>query len=137
MNIEEVIARTAIAHLQTTYNAKGDHGRFDEMLSVFSPDAVFEVEGERHIGKPAIEAFMRAVLANATLKPGKSSPARHNLTTRQVEFTSPETATGISLFILTRDGDIVQTGAYFDSYKVVDGEWKMSARRVKVEVERM
>ncbi|MBU3994018.1 MAG: nuclear transport factor 2 family protein [Alphaproteobacteria bacterium] len=137
MTNDEAIARAAIAHLQTTYNAKGDHGKFDEMMTVFAPDAVFEVPGERHEGVAAIEAYMRGVLANATLAPGKSSPARHNLTTRQVEFISPEEATGISLFLLIRDGEIVQTGVYFDRYALVNGEWKMSYRRVKMEVDRV
>lgn len=137
MTNEEATARQAIAHLQTTYNAKGDHGKFAEMLEVFAPDAVLEIPGERHEGKAAIEEFLRGVLDRAVLAPGKSSPARHNLTTRQVEFTGPEAATGISLFLVVRDGEIVQTGVYMDGYKVVDGEWKISHRRVKVEVDRM
>jgi len=133
MTNEEANARQAIFHLQNTYNAKGDHGKFDEMQTVFAPDATFEAGDVKLRGVEAILAFMRGVLDQGILAPGGISRTRHNLTTRQVEFQAPDAATGIILFIVTKDGGIAQTGVYFDSYGLIDGEWKITHRRVKVE----
>ncbi len=135
MTNEEAIARQAIFHLQNTYNAKGDHGKFAEMMQVFSPDVTFQAGDTIVHGAAQVEAFMRGALESGLLRPGTKSYTRHNLTTRQVEFDGPDSATGILLFIVTKDGQIAQTGVYFDKYGVVDGEWKITARRVKVEFE--
>ncbi len=42
----ELVARESIRDLVARYNANGDSGRFDQVMELFAPDAVMEIEGE-------------------------------------------------------------------------------------------
>ena len=42
----ELVARESIRDLVARYNANGDSGRFDQVMALFAPDAVMEIEGE-------------------------------------------------------------------------------------------
>jgi len=44
-------------------------------------------------------------------------------------------ASGRTYFIVVRDGAIIQCGIYVDRYRLVDGEWKISYRQVRMELD--
>jgi SnoaL-like domain len=55
----ELVAREQIRDTIARYAHCVDGGRFDELVELFAPDGVLEVEGERpHQGRDAIRAFV-------------------------------------------------------------------------------
>ena len=57
----EIEARESIRDLVARYNAKGDSGRFDEMLALFADDAVMETDTHTCSGSNEIRAFFEGV----------------------------------------------------------------------------
>ena len=51
METWELIARESIRDLVARYNANGDTGRFDQLMELFAPDAVMDVDGEVYEGR--------------------------------------------------------------------------------------
>jgi len=131
----EVQARHAVADLCATYTMSADRGKANEIAEVFAEDAVFDVESGQLEGREAIRKFFSDLIASAVLSPGKQSPARHHLTTSQVKMNECGHASGRTYFIVVRDGAIIQCGIYVDRYRLVDGEWKISYRQVRMELD--
>jgi len=126
-------ARQEIANLCATYTMAADRGRADDVAAVFAPDAVFDVESGTLEGREAIKTFFRDLIASAVLAPGKQSPARHHLTTSQVTLDDGGHASGRTYFIVVRDGATIQSGVYVDRYILIEGQWKIAFRQVRME----
>jgi SnoaL-like protein len=62
MEVWELVAREGIRDCIARYNANGDSGRIDDMVSVFAPDGIMETGSGRYEGREAIHAFMSSVV---------------------------------------------------------------------------
>lgn len=127
---EEATARAQIRHLQSIYNTSGDRGRIGELVAVFAPDGVLDIETEAFAGAEAIAGFLTQVATGGTGTDLAGS--RHHLTTSRIEFTGAGQAQGWTYFFVMRRGIVLQEGTYIDRYCRVEGEWRIAHRRVKL-----
>jgi hypothetical protein len=152
MEVWELIARESIRDCIARYNANGDTGRFDEMMTVFAPDAVMEVSGKVIRGHDAIREFFAGV-AQRTREPGRApgsgtgsgagpSPVeewvargrrpfiRHFTSTTQIDVLSETEARARSYYLVVTVHGLDHWGRYIDEYGVVDGRWVITHRTV-------
>src|SRR3981189_2884722 len=62
MEVWELVARESIRDCIARYNANGDSGGIDDMVSVFAPDGIMETGNGRYEGREAIREFMLSVV---------------------------------------------------------------------------
>ena len=125
-------ARTLLrqhADLVALYNAKGDAGRFDEMLALFAEDATFEFEDRTLEGRAAIRAWFEDVAARTG--PGRAAAfVRHFTATHQIDLLSEREARGRCYYAVLTERGLDHWGRYLDEYRVVDDRWRFARRRV-------
>ena len=136
--MNEALAREAIRDLVARYNAYGDGGKFELLLELFVPDAVFEIRSPeggvtRYEGTDALRALFTGtqerVLASAEVK----SYVRHFTATHQIDLLEGGKASGRLYFAVLMPHGLDHWGRYLDSY-VREGEsWRFAERRVEVE----
>jgi uncharacterized protein (TIGR02246 family) len=128
----EVVARESIRDLVARYNAKGDAGRFDEMLALFADDATFEFEGETLQGRPAIRAYFERVARRTG--PGRSASfVRHFTATHQIDVLSAHAARGRCYYAVLTERGLDHWGRYVDEYRNVEGHWRFQRRKVTLD----
>lgn len=126
----ELEARESIRDLVARYNANGDSGRFDQVLELFAPDAVMELEGgRRYEGLDEIRTIFTTAKGNFD---GWKGPVylRHMTATHQIDVIDETTAKGRAYYLVLTSIGLDHWGRYIDEYKVVDGRWKFAHRRV-------
>ena len=127
----EIEARESIRDLVARYNANGDTGRIDEMLTLFAEDARLEVPGETLRGRETIRAFMERIASGSGRKP--IHLLRHFIATHQIDLESPDAARGRCYYqVLTEDG-LDHWGLYVDEYVKHEDRWLFAARRASVD----
>ncbi|MHB8463978.1 MAG: nuclear transport factor 2 family protein [Acidimicrobiales bacterium] len=129
----ELIARESIRDLVARYNANGDTGRFDQVVDLFAPDAVMEAgDGEAKVGLDEIRSIFTTARENARYG---EHPVylRHMTATHQIDVVDATTARGRCYYLVLTAIGLDHWGRYVDEYKVVDGKWKFSRRRVTVD----
>jgi uncharacterized protein (TIGR02246 family) len=119
-------AREQLLDLLARYHIAGDRGRVEEVLALFTADAVLTVDGAEHSGRDAI----RAVFATAAADP---HPLRHHLTTVLVTETSPDSAELRSYFQVLGDRGLDHWGRYLDQARRVQGRWLFARRSVRID----
>ncbi len=125
----ELSAREAIRDLVARYNANGDSGRFEQVLELFTADAVMELPDGPRSGLEEIRSIFTGVRDKIT-QGDPSRYLRHITGTHQIDLIDETHARGRCYFlVLTRVG-LDHWGRYIDEYQAVDGEWKISRRRV-------
>jgi hypothetical protein len=129
MDLWELVARESIRDLIARYNANGDSGRFDQVVELFAPDAVMELDnGTRYIGRDQI----RTIFTDAALSlRDRSGPPllRHMTSTLQIDVAGPDAARARCYYhVLMTDG-LDHWGRYIDEFGVVDGRWQFTRRR--------
>ena len=87
MEVWELVARESIRDLVARYNANGDTGRFDQVVELFAPDAVMDVDGTVYEGREQIRTIFTS--AAGSLKEHaeeRSGPLylRHNTSTLEI-----------------------------------------------------
>jgi 3-phenylpropionate/cinnamic acid dioxygenase small subunit len=131
----EVAARVAIRDLVARYNAKGDAGRFDELLELFCEDGVVEIPGQpERRGREAIRGLFEGVALRTGS--GGDRPARyirHFTSTLQVDFDSHEAARGRAYYQVLTDRGLDHWGRYVDRYRLDGESWRFAERRVSVD----
>ena len=133
MDTWEVEARVEIAALVTAYNALGDRGRFDELLTLFADDATMDIgDGSSYEGRVGIERIFTGT--RDSLRDG-SGPKflQHHTTPVHVSFEDSDHASGDAYFTVISDRGIDHWGRYRDAYLRVDGAWRIGSRRVRVD----
>ncbi|KHK88992.1 nuclear transport factor 2 family protein [Novosphingobium malaysiense] len=135
MTIEEMLAREAIRYTLACYNVAGDRGRFDEMIAQFTEDGVLELpDGTRHEGRDAIRASIFGVGQRAE---GESRPVpafvRHHISTSQIEFTGPETASGRTYFNVYTNVGLDHCGFYSDTLRKTGERWLLIERKARLD----
>lgn len=128
----ELEARECIRDLVARYNAKGDAGRFDEMLALFAEDATFELEGETLHGRPAIRAYFEGVAQRTG--PGRAAAfVRHFTATHQIDVLSEHEARGRCYYAVLTERGLDHWGRYLDEYRRSDGRWLFQRRKVTLD----
>lgn len=133
MELWELVARENIRDIVVRYNACGDSGRIDEMMGLFSQNAVFEVAGsEALVGTEAIRDFFLTVAESRPGVPVLRS-LRHHTATHQIDIRDSQSARARCYFaVYTQDG-LDHWGRYVDEFVYIEGRWLFSRRAVVVE----
>jgi hypothetical protein len=139
MDTTEAVAREAIRDLVARYNANGDSGRFDQLIELFAPDAVMELEDGIYSGHAEILSIFTGTQQRWTteLNPaGSTAPShhvRHAVATHQVDFDDPSHARGYCYYSVLMPHGLDHWGRYFDRYEERDGRWVFTRRKVTTE----
>ncbi len=137
--LDELIAREAIRDLVARYNAGADSGRFDEVVELFAPDAVMELDDETLHGREEIAGLFRRtqqrVLDSAPT--GGRQHLRHFTATLQIDVEGPDAARSRCYYQVLMAHGLDHWGRYIDRYVRIDGRWRFSHRRVTVDGRRL
>jgi hypothetical protein len=145
MELWELIARESIRDLVARYNANGDSGRFEQMLTVFADDAWMElgVDGaaQRYVGIDQVATIFSETKDNwdKGANPGTDASSsgtggtrhhiRHFTATHQIDLVDEAHARGRCYFLVLMPHGIDHWGRYIDEYGVRDGRWVITSRR--------
>ena len=143
MTIDDMLAHAAIRTTLSRCAQAGDSLRAEDYAACFTEAGTLSTEiagrgpGLAISGRAAIFAWQ-----NEKRAPGKGmgtpgapalTLARHNLTTCQIDITSPGSASVRTYwFVLTNAGPD-HSGVYRDSFERVGDEWLIAERRVRTE----
>ncbi len=138
MDVAELIARESIRDLVARYNSNGDSGRFDQVLDLFAPDAVMELDGpegrELYRGRDEILTIFTGTkdrwAGESSATDGSPSYVRHRVATHQIDLDDPSHARGYCYYQVVMAHGLDHWGRYFDRYECVAGRWLFAHRRV-------
>lgn len=135
MTVAELLAREAIRATHAAYNAFGDRGRLEEMVSTFTADGVLVLsDGSELRGHAAIRQRLGQVGPAAADAHERSRPMRHHLSTSHVEFEGASIANAWTYFQVLSAVGLDHAGRYVDRLVAAgDGRWLLASRRVVVE----
>jgi uncharacterized protein (TIGR02246 family) len=128
MDSWELVARESIRDLVARYNANGDSGRFDQVLALFAPDAIMEIDGEVHVGQDEIRTIFTNAAA-AALRWPEPIGMRHSTSTLQIDVAGPTEASSRCYYQVITNHGLDHWGRYLDSYCVREGRWLFAHRR--------
>ncbi len=129
MEVWELVARESIRDLIARYNANGDSGRFDQVVELFAPDAVMELDdGTRYGGHEEIRSIFTDA---ATSLRQRSGPLllRHMTSTVQIDVASTTVARARCYYHVLMAHGLDHWGRYLDEFGVVEGQWRFTRRR--------
>ena len=136
MDLWELVAREEIRDLVARYNANGDTGRFEQVLELFAPDAVMDInDGRTYTGRDEINLIFtgtRERVKEARDRTDYDRPAyiRHMTATHQIDLVDEAHAKGRCYFQVLTPGGLDHWGRYVDEYRTVDGRWRFARRTV-------
>jgi ketosteroid isomerase-like protein len=136
MELWELVARESIRDLVARYNANGDSGRFPQVLELFAPDAVMEInDGEIYEGIERIETIFTGTRDRVkTLDtPGATLYMRHHTSTLQIDLVDERHAKGRCYYQVLMHHGLDHWGRYIDEYEQRDGRWLFTRRKVTVD----
>ena len=133
MEIWELIARESIRDLVARYNANGDSGRLEEMLEVFTDDAVVEGRDSEYVGKDAIREFFGGAIERTRSGQGGAKFVRHNTATHQIDLLSETEAKGRCYYTVLTDHGLDHWGRYVDDYRKIGDDWKIVRRAISTD----
>ncbi len=127
----ELSAREQIRDLVARYNANGDSGRFDEVVELFAPDAVMDVDGRLSVGREEIRTVFTS--AASSLKEhlaARAAPSylRHFTSTLQIDVLGPTLARARCYYQVVTAHGLDHWGRYLDEFGVVEGRWRFTKR---------
>ena len=143
MNLDDLLAREAIRALMARCAQAGDSLRAEDYAGCFTEDGSLRTEMAG--GGMGLDLRGRAEILGWQL--GKRAPgegmgtsaavplkfARHNLTTCKIELTGLDSATARTYWFVNTNIGPDHSGVYRDTFRRVQGEWLIAARRVKTE----
>jgi ketosteroid isomerase-like protein len=132
MDLQELVARESIRDSLHRYTQCADGGRFDELVALFAPDAVFEVDGTaRHEGREAIRStFDRAAAHLIETGGGQPTAIRHHATSIVIDLLDDDHARTTTYWLAVMEGGPDHWGRYRDRFERIDGRWLIAHRRV-------
>lgn len=133
MQLADLVARESIRDLVARYNSYGDSGRIDQMLDLFAPDAVLDIDGELHEGVDAIRSVFTGTVERTAGAEAGPAYLRHGTSTHQIDLVDDTHATGRCYFFVLTTVGLDHWGRYVDRYVVIDGAWRFASRRVLVD----
>lgn len=140
----ELEDREEIRQLLATYTIEGDRGRVDDMLHVFSEDAVLATPAWRAEGRAGIRKALggggqprpaaTGAAAARTPAPGtRGRVMRHHLTSSKITFEGPNEATGRTYWLNYSEKGADHSGLYADKFRRIDGKWRIVSREVRLD----
>jgi len=129
MELWELSARESIRDIVNRYVCSVDSGRFDVTVSLFTPDAIFELRDHSYRGIEEIRGIFTAAETSLASHQGGLQLVRHHLTSQQIDLESTSSARSRSYFIAFVAGGLDHWGRYLDEIVEVDGRWLISRRR--------
>jgi uncharacterized protein (TIGR02246 family) len=124
----QLIARESVRDLVARYNAAGDSGRFDEVLSLFAPDAVLDVDGIAYVGHDQIRSLFDGA-AEAFREGTGPVLVRHYTSTLQIDVDGPAQARSRCYYQVLMSHGLDHWGRYIDDYAVIGSRWVFTRRR--------
>jgi len=124
----ELIARESIRDLVARYNTNGDTGRFDQVVELFAPDAVMDVDGQLFNGRDEIRTIFTSAADTLRDRPGPLL-LRHHTSTLQIDVESETFARGRCYYQVLMAHGLDHWGRYLDEFAPVDGKWLITHRR--------
>ena len=128
--IDRLEDRMEIAELRARYCQYYDHGRVDDFMTLFAPDALLELGP---MGIPHGTDEIRAAVVEAQkVSSGPGQFIRHFNPPGTTDFVDDDHAVGAShlLFQLGGEPDLTGAGTYYDEYVKLDGDWRFAARHL-------
>lgn len=135
MELWELAAREQIRGCISRYNANGDAGRMADMMSVFTDDAIMEIDGTQTRGREAITDKFRTAgrdfvaYAKSAGTPRDAPVLRHFTSTIDITVASPTAARATMYYFVLMFHGLDHWGRYEDDYRCVDGTWLIAHRR--------
>ena len=132
---DELLAREAIRYTMACYHMAGDRARADDFVTVFTEDGILEAGDTRHQGRKNIHRWMSGWGRTAEDGPPRRRAGfvRHNITTSQVDFTGPDTASARTYFVVYTDIGPDHSGYYVDTFRKVGDRWLIAHRKVRLD----
>jgi 3-phenylpropionate/cinnamic acid dioxygenase small subunit len=133
MEAWEVEAREQIRDAIARYAHCVDGGRFDELVELFTPDGVLEVEGEPpRRGREEIKAFVAGAGRGLATETG-ASRIRHHIGSVVIEVASREHARARCYFLAVTDRGVDHWGRYRDELVRSSDQWRFARRQVRTD----
>lgn len=133
MDQRELTAREGIRETVARYAHLVDAGRIDELLALFTDDAVLEAgDLPPASGRAAIGDLFRGTgtrLASAASRP----LIRHHVSNVAIDITGPDTAEARSYFLAITERGPDHWGRYRDRLVRVGERWLFASRVVRVD----
>jgi len=136
----EAADRDEIRQLIATYTAHGDRGRVDELIHIFAEDAVMITPGWRAEGRGGI---FKGLSSGGGARSGEGADKagagargkimRHHLTSCFITFDGSDSASGRTYWINFSERGPDHSGLYSDSYRRIDGRWRIVRREVRLD----
>lgn len=130
--LEVAVARDAIRDLVARYNANADSARFEQVLALFTADAVMEVGDRVYRGHDGIAELFTGTRDRYADAAGDEPPTylRHFTATHQIDVVDERSATGRCYFSVVTPVGLDHWGRYVDTYRSDDDAWRFATRRV-------
>ena len=133
MDAPELEAREHIRDTIARYAHCVDGGRFAELVQLFAPDGVLEVEGEPpHRGRDAIRAYVTGTGRDLVADTG-TPRIRHHVSNVLIEMRGPDRARARCYFLAVTDRGVDHWGRYHDDLVRADDGWRFACRRVRTD----
>lgn len=132
MELWELTAREAVRDLVARYNANGDSGRFEQMMELFAPDAVMEVDGRVYEGRDQIRTIFTGAKTNFAARTGFRY-LRHYTATQQIDVEGPDRVLSRCYYAVIMAHGLDHWGRYIDECGRINGRWYFTRRKVTVD----
>ncbi len=132
VELQQLLAREQIRDLVTRYNSNGDSGRFEQVMELFTDDAVMQLKDRVCHGKDEIMTIFAGTKERLR---GGATPGyvRHFTATHQIDLVDESNATGRAYYSVISPTGLDHWGRYLDTYRLVDDEWRFAIRKVTVD----
>ena len=130
MDAWEMAAREQIRDTIARYAHCVDGGQLDDLVELFMPDGVLEIEGQPpHRGRDAILAFVTGTGQDLAADTG-APRIRHHVDNVVIELDGPDRARARCYFLAVTDGGLDHWGRYRDELECSGDRWRFARRRV-------
>ena len=136
--LKALLDREEIRNLRTLYAHHLDSKTIDALDEVFSADAVVEVTVGKMTGIDAIRSGLNDAFKLFDRDHQGSYPFLHAIANHWIKLTGPDTAQGRCYLIDFETASkpdpnpLLLLGLYADTYRRIDGEWRITHTRLEV-----
>ena len=136
--LKALLDREEIRNLRTLYAHHLDSSTIDALDEVFSADAVVEVTVGKMTGIDAIRSGLNDAFKLFDRDHQGSYPFLHAIANHWIKLTGPDTAQGRCYLIDFETASkpdpnpLLLLGLYADTYRRIDGEWRITHTRLEV-----
>ena len=116
----------AIRDVLARYNLFGDSGRIDELLELFTDDAVLVTDQATYDGRSQVRGLFEGVVGPTPVR------IRHFTATHVIDVDGDRATARCYFQVLTSSG-LDHWGRYRDELARIDGRWLFTRREVRVD----